>query len=342
VNHMNLQQPAAVRVFLCTYRRNQLLRRSLQSLLGQAFADWTCELHNDAPDDPFPATLAAEFNDSRIVVVNHEKNLGAVGTFNLMFEPRPERYVTLLEDDNWWDSKFLETMVAAMNAHPNVKVGWSNVRFWRQEENGTWTDLKRNVWDRPQDASVELIQWPNYQQADAALHSNGAMLIRSGDLADFKTPGETMFEFVEPVRERAMPHPLLFVPQPLVNFSITLDTARDKGTRGRLEHYVLLLASFFKHEQPDDQMVFTIWEKKRHSPIRSTHNLILAGLSDPHCRKLLRYAKLSEWVLFFLIALKHLGNFVSAFQSKSRYPELWTYLDKQTQNRSLNSGARAT
>lgn len=266
VNHVNAQRSAVVRVFLCTYRRNQLLRRSLKSLLDQTFTDWICELHNDAPDDPFPAKLAVELNDPRISVVNHEQNLGAVGTFNLIFDPRPERYISLLEDDNWWDPKFLETMVAVMDARPNIKVAWSNMRLWREEETGVWTDLKRNVWDRPLDANVELFDWPNYRQADTALHSNGAMLVRSGDLEGFKIPIQTMSEFVEPVRERAMPHPLLFVPQSLANFSITLETARGQKSTGRLEHYVLLLASFLKHEQPDKLILQKIWRKSANPP----------------------------------------------------------------------------
>jgi hypothetical protein len=167
------------------------------------------------------------------------------------------------------------------------------------------------------------------------------MLIRNGNLEDLRIPEETMFEFVEPVRERAMPHPILFVPQPLVNFSITLETARNKGTRGRLDHYVLLLASFFKHEKPDDQTVLKIWERKRQAAVRSTHNLVMAGLSDSSCRKLLRHAKFSEWVLFFLIALKHPRDFISAFHAKSQYPGLWAYLDRQTEKRKQSLGSES-
>ena len=49
-----------IRVFLCTYRRPALLRRALASLLSQTYTDWTCELHNDAPDDERPRALLAE------------------------------------------------------------------------------------------------------------------------------------------------------------------------------------------------------------------------------------------------------------------------------------------
>ncbi len=337
---MSATSKATVRIFLCTYRRNQLLRRAMKSLLDQTLSDWVCELHNDAPDDPFPSKLAAEIHDPRFIVVNHNNNLGGVGTFNLMFGPNQERYISLLEDDNWWEPEFLETMVGAMDSHPNIKVGWSNMRFWQEEMDGTWTDLKKNVWERPSKVPVELFDWPNYVQADTALHSTGAMLIRSGTLEDFKIPIQTMFEFADPVRERAMPHPLLFIAQPLVNFSLTLETARDKSPKGRLEHYVLLIASFFKHVQADDHVILQIWERKRRCSVRATHILILAGLADSNCRRLLHYAKASEWILFFLIGLKHLSLYAAGLRARSRYPDLWTYLDHHTARRVVEGKAK--
>src|SRR5271157_3513607 len=51
---------AAIRVYLLTCRRPQLLRRALCSLIAQTFADWKCELHNDAPEDDTPARVLAE------------------------------------------------------------------------------------------------------------------------------------------------------------------------------------------------------------------------------------------------------------------------------------------
>ena len=41
----------AIRVYLLTCRRPELLRRALRSLVAQTFTDWVCEVHNDAPDD---------------------------------------------------------------------------------------------------------------------------------------------------------------------------------------------------------------------------------------------------------------------------------------------------
>jgi glycosyltransferase involved in cell wall biosynthesis len=322
-----------VRVFLCTYRRNDLLPRALKSLCEQTFSDWVCELHNDDPEDPFPAQLVREVGDPRIETKTHARNLGGVGTFNLMFEGCPEDYVSLLEDDNWWEPEFLERMVKAMDGDPRVAVGWSNMRFWQEEVDGKWTRLDRTVWPTGEGSPVELFDWPEPRQTDTALHSTGAMLVRTGDRASFKTPLETSFEFVDPVRERAFPHPLLFVREPLVNFALTRTTARSLSAAGRAEHYVLLISSFFKHVGASPDLVSSTWQRARKAGARSTNKLIFAGLASRHCRPLLAQATAGDWLYFAVWCLRHPRLAVCALRARSLYPDLWSYLDLCTAER---------
>ncbi len=115
-----------VRIFLPTYARPQLLRRALASLCAQTFIDWVAEVHNDLPDDPAPAKIVDEPNDSRITSVEHAQNLGGTATFNLFSLPSSEPYYSLLEDDNWWEPEFLERMLGHLDAHKNVVVAWCN------------------------------------------------------------------------------------------------------------------------------------------------------------------------------------------------------------------------
>ena len=103
-----------VKVFMPTYRRNNTLVRSIDSLLKQIFTNWICEVHNDDPEDKFPESYIAGLNDTRFSIINHPVNLGPVKTFNLAFDSCSETYVTILEDDNWWQPDFLEVMVNVM------------------------------------------------------------------------------------------------------------------------------------------------------------------------------------------------------------------------------------
>ena len=109
-----------VRIFLPTYARPQLLQRALASLCAQTFIDWVAEVHNDLPDDPAPAKIVDEPNDSRITSVEHAQNLGGTATFNLFSLPSSEPYYSLLEDDNWWEPEFLERMLGI----------WTRTKTW--------------------------------------------------------------------------------------------------------------------------------------------------------------------------------------------------------------------
>jgi len=79
------QYMATVKVFIPTYRRNNTLVRSIDSLLKQTFANWICEVHNDDPADEYPESYVAGLNDTRFSIINYPVNLGAVKTFNLSF-----------------------------------------------------------------------------------------------------------------------------------------------------------------------------------------------------------------------------------------------------------------
>jgi glycosyltransferase involved in cell wall biosynthesis len=119
---------AVVRVFLCTYRRPVLLERAVESLRRQTMTDWMCELHNDDPTDVAPAALVERLGDPRIRLVTHSQNYGATKTLNLPFSSSIEEpFVSLLEDDNWWEPGFLERMLGALNRRPDVTVGYATL-----------------------------------------------------------------------------------------------------------------------------------------------------------------------------------------------------------------------
>jgi len=310
-----------------------VLPRALASLCNQTFKDWVCELHNDDPADSYPAALVKDLGDSRITLVNHERNLGPVGTFNLIFNPCPNPYIGLLEDDNWWEPEFLQTMVAEMDAHPLITVGWSNMHIIEEGPNGVWTDTKRTVWPWTEGAPIKFFEWPQISQSWQALHSNGAMLVRTNNLEVLIIPQSTRQDFIEQVRERAMPHPLLFLPEPLANFSVTLSSARLSQREGVSEHQIMLLSSFLHASNPGDGMITEIWKEARKSKVRSTDMLILTGIYDSRCRALLRHARPEEWFGFLRAQFRHPILFLNAMRSRRRYPELWHFLSLNTRMR---------
>jgi Glycosyl transferase family 2 len=320
---------AVVRIFLPTYRRGQLLERAAESLLKQSFADWVCELHNDDPGDPGPGRLVERLGDARISLRQHSRNLGATATFNLFFLPIHEAFSSILEDDNWWEPDFLATLLETAAAHPDVTVFWANMRIWQEEPNGTWRDTGRLVQPYREGNAPRRIAWGQTAQLGGALHSNGAALIRSRADQQFVIPPVPL-AVIEMFRERIFPHPMVFVPRPLANFSLTLQTARSPDRAEWAAMQALLAAAFLKHAHYDDSQLAALWQEARaEKPPRST-TLLLASLITPSGRRLRRPARVGDWLLLLRGALRRPAVLWRALNVRRGHQNWWDFLDRST------------
>ncbi|WP_214073503.1 glycosyltransferase family 2 protein [Mucilaginibacter sp. dw_454] len=318
------------RIYLFTYNRNGLLPRAIESLLNQTFTDWVCELHNDMPGNVFPAEYIAVLNDSRFLVIDHEKNLGAIKSFNLAFEKCGEDFISILEDDNWWEPDFLEKMIAVLDTRPAVQLAWCNMRLHKELPGNNWEDTGKTTWEQDPLLAIKTFDFPKPKQAFSYLHSIGAMLVRNVDLQKLQIPVDVRLDFIEPIRERAFSHPIVLVNEPLANFAITISTNRAAGNEGVHEHYYLLLASFFQYAANDEALIKGVWAEVRKSTVRSTHNLLLAGLLDSNCRGLLKYAGFADWLFFFAYNVRYPKVVGSCRRAKTTYAALWQYLKENT------------
>lgn len=328
-----------VRIHLFTYRRPALLPRAVASLCNQAFTDWVCELHNDAPDDPFPAELIRRTADPRITLRSHERNLGAVASFNLAFSPTPESFVALLEDDNWWEPALLARLLEELDRRPECDMAWANMRLWREAADHTWTDTGRTIWPVTSQPAL-TIAWPQPLQIDSPLHSHGAMLMRSTALGRGRVPSTTPLDIIEPVRERAFRYPLVFIPEPLGNFALTRDTARSPAAGNWLESQTLQAASFLRHVRLDAAGAAHLWQARRAASPPATAPLFFAGLLESKSG-FLRGATGRDWLRFFRGLLRHPWLAVRALTARRRRAELWNDLNHATAEACQRASATA-
>lgn len=329
---------ALCRIYLTTYRRHDTLPRAIHSLLSQTMQDWVCELHNDDPADGFPRQLVAEIGDPRIQVIDHTENLGATRSFNLVFQTVPEAFVSLLEDDNWWEPHFLATMVGAMGQFPEVQVAWANMRHWQETAEGSWVDLQKTTWEPS--TQPQLFEWGHLRQLFTALHANGAMLVRSSAASRYQTPDHTPFEGAEAIRERTFQFPILFVPQVCANFAVTRQSTRSGSSVIWAQLQTLLAGSFLRQVRLTPAELRQIWHQARHKTPKSTTTLFFAALACPGCGFSLRYASLADGLFFLAYCLKHPIAASQILRAIAAYPELWQFLDQQTAARSQEKQAR--
>lgn len=328
-----------VRVFVPTYRRPTLLRRALLSLQNQSFHDWVCEVRNDAPDDPGPAAIVEELRDARFKLVQHQRNVGGTAMFNLIFRATAEPFYSLLEDDNWWEPEFLSTMLAVARQFPDCDIFWANQRIWDEQADGSFRDSGAIMRDESFATVPQAFAWPHPSQLFGPLHSAGAMLVRSHDRTDYQTPADTPLSAVESFRERIWRYPVVFVPAPIANWSVTLQTHRSRSPAEHIMLQVMLAATLLKHWRLSDTEASQIWNDARRSRYPTTSVLIYAGLVEPGCRHFLKHANAGDWARFLRTAFRRPLVPWTVFRSRRTRPGLWTWLDDRTAARFADAGA---
>jgi len=323
--------PPSVRIFVPTYRRPRLLRRALASLLGQSRGDWVAEVHNDEPSDPEPARIVAEIGDPRIHFVQHEVNWGALCSFNHFYASCSEPHIALLEDDNAWLPCFLERMLDALDRHPGVTLAWCNQRVLEERTGNQWLDTGRTVNPPEPGVSERLVGWPQPRQALGALHANGAMLLRTCAGRSYRTPLDLPFGGVEHVRERLTPQPMLYVPEPLACFAVTLSSAqsRDREAWGSLQ--MLLAGSYLRHADAAQRREL-LGHARGHNPL-AFGTLLQASLAVPGCRGLLREFRPVEWLRWLAGVGAHPLLSYRIMIAARRHPDWWQLLDQATAER---------
>jgi glycosyltransferase involved in cell wall biosynthesis len=304
-------------------------------LINQSFENWTCEVHNDCPGNMFPDEYFSALNDTRFTVKNHERNLGGTASFNLAFNYCETDYVSILEDDNWWEPGFLKEMIAIMDSDPAMNIAWCNMRVWKEKASNKWEDTGKTIWPSTEDG--RLFNWPHYKQAMGALHSNGAMLYR-GKLADrYIIPDSCDFSIIEGVRERAFEYPIFLSGKPLANFSQTLQTNRSNDPLSWTCSQLLLLGSFIEGAN-DKTTTFketlAFYRGQRPSPLA---NFFLAALLILKQPRYLTFFNLTDWLVFGRWVIKNAFNLQQLKSRLASKQDVYRFLLEKTisQNKHL-------
>lgn len=297
---------AICRIYLFTYKRNHLLKRAIDSLLNQTFANWVCELHNDAPSDSFPETYVKQLNDHRFITKNHPENLGGTKSFNLAFAGCTEKYASILEDDNWWEPTFLSTMISLMDNEPGISIAWSNMKIWRETDNGHWVNTEKTIWNDIM--TDQCFTWPHIKQAMGGLHSNGCMIYRGNEASNYLIPHNCELSIIEPVRERLFKKPMYLVSEALANFSLTEHSNRSDKRWIWTACQAMLLSSFIEASTNTEQTfkeLLAYYRKQAPSPLSNFYVAVLFLLKKP---ALFKFFNLNDWFMINKWLIKNAFN----------------------------------
>lgn len=260
-------------------------------------------MHNDDPADGSCRELVDALGDPRITLFDHERNMGAVRSFYFCWNPIPNEFMSLLEDDNWWEATFLENMLSIMDAHPEVHLAWANMNLWRERPGNLW-EAEGAIWEK-EGSPLQFFWESTPRQMMEPLHSQGAMLVRANGPHMVPHPDSTPLFMIEALRERRIKRPLVLHRRPLANFAITIATARKEDPVEKIGGQALLVHDFLKKNNVSRDFIRQAWRVKWWSGRYALRSIIIGSILSGRLTALLAAAFGRELLFSAVWFLRH-------------------------------------
>ena len=117
-----------VSVIIPIYNVEQYIEKCLDSVINQTYKDLEIICVNDcSPDNSAQILLEYAQRDTRIKIVNREKNGGLSAARNTGLDEAKGEYVYFIDSDDWIDLDYIEKMVSAITFSKTDVVVNTNV-----------------------------------------------------------------------------------------------------------------------------------------------------------------------------------------------------------------------
>ena len=127
-----------VTVGIAVYGGERYIAEAITSVLQETYQNWELLLVNDcSPDDS--VGVIRTFTDSRIRLLENERNLGLVGVRNRILDEARGQYIAWLDQDDLTLPDRLRTEIDFLEANPHVAACGSWTRMLTEGDEGTWT-----------------------------------------------------------------------------------------------------------------------------------------------------------------------------------------------------------
>jgi glycosyltransferase involved in cell wall biosynthesis len=126
-----------VSVLMPTYNQAAFIRRALESVCAQSFADWELVIVDDGSTDDTLVMLTSYLADSRIVYHRLGANQGLGAALNVATTLARGTYLAYLPSDDVYYPDHLARLVAVLDAQPDVYLAYGGVRWGYQRYGAT-------------------------------------------------------------------------------------------------------------------------------------------------------------------------------------------------------------
>ncbi len=119
---IDIQVKPMITAIVQTYRRPQLLRRTINSLLNQTYTNLQICVYDNASGDE-TSKVVAEFaqKDPRVKYHCHSVNIGGLKNFHYAIARVDTPYFHIIADDDWALPEFYKLGIAALQTHKEAK-----------------------------------------------------------------------------------------------------------------------------------------------------------------------------------------------------------------------------
>ena len=121
-----------ISVIMPAYNAEKYLREAMESILEQTFRDFELIVINDCSRDATESIILS-YEDSRIVYLKNEKNLGVAGTLNRGLQVARGEYIARMDADDKSVPHRFEAQLAYLEAHPQMVMCGSKVTIFSEE-----------------------------------------------------------------------------------------------------------------------------------------------------------------------------------------------------------------
>jgi glycosyltransferase involved in cell wall biosynthesis len=295
-----------VSIILPVYNGEKTLGATLNSLINQTFPHYELIIGIDGTNDDSKA-IALSFNDPRIKIIEHPKNLGLANNVNALIVAanKNSSFIAMAEQDDIYVAERIEWQVGIMEEHPNVGLVSGIAEF----KSAGSSVLFPGVLDRGE-------QFPHYQKLFKYLYEyqlkvvNTCMMLRKkvhedenlvfrNTYGNFNVDWNYILRFSLVSEVYGIPKKLVSMNRNQTNSSVTRDkNAQHKASRQLLKD--------FKREFPD-LISRALYAKalKQHRKIELGHNSKFGIV----CKSLCYFIRYQD-VYFLKYTEKRIKNFL--------------------------------
>lgn len=138
------ENKCTVSVFMTTYNRPKIIKDAINSVLSQTFKDFELIIVNDGATAEVEQSVRS-FKDSRIRYFKFERRCGWAAGQNKAISEATGKYVTYLDDDDFYYPEHLEGMVKALERSSNQVIIIRNRVAEGKYENGRFVTQKFHI-----------------------------------------------------------------------------------------------------------------------------------------------------------------------------------------------------